>query len=282
MSIKKLLLLFISYVPTLVWAQASYMHEAQEDSGNPITGLLGLILLGVIAYFIIFIKDLYDGQQKAMKQNEIESNLNREHKQREEEKIKRKKIIEEKRLNSYRLWENNIREIDLGLSVKWADCNLGANSPIEYGFFFPWGEIREKQEKYDGITHLFGNGLQLSYDECKEIGGNNLYDPVAKWIGKGWQLPSKKEYEELITNCRWEETMVENVKGYYAIGPNGNKIFFRFTDLNVGEYWTSTSHIDEDEKKWAYMFGFGYYLGNPSLHRCNRDACFVIRPILKI
>lgn len=281
MNIKDLLSVAISNIPTIVWAQVSYMHEAQEESGNPITGLLGVLLLGGIVYVMIYIKDLFIGQEDAIKQKKKKSECEIEQKTFKENKSKKENIIENKMINSYLSWEINNNAVDLGLSVKWADCNFGANSPLESGFLFAWGKSEKHLEKYDGITHLFGNGLQLPHEKCKEIGGNPLYDPIAKWIGKGWQLPSKKEYEELITNCQWEKTILNNIKGYYAIGPNGNKIFFPFTELNVGEYWTASSHRDEEDKKWSYSFGFGSYLGNPSLHRCNRNACFVVRPILK-
>lgn len=30
--------------------------------------------------------------------------------------------------------------VDLGFSVKWATCNVGANSPKGYGSYFAWGE----------------------------------------------------------------------------------------------------------------------------------------------
>ena len=112
MSIKRFILLIISHVPTLIWAQASYMYEAQEDSGNPITGLFGLILLGGLLYFILHIKELYDKQQETIKRNkiefELEAKINRERVKWEEEQRKATKPI----------------AVDLGLSVLWAKYNL--------------------------------------------------------------------------------------------------------------------------------------------------------------
>lgn len=70
MSIKKFLLLFISYEPTLIWAQASYMHEAQEDSGNPIAGILGLLLLGGIVYIIINFRNFFNHNQYSSKKED--------------------------------------------------------------------------------------------------------------------------------------------------------------------------------------------------------------------
>ena len=71
MYIKRFVLLTIIYVPTFIWAQASYMHEAQEDSGNPITGLLGLLLLGGIVYVISNYKNLFSGTSAPIKGNDV-------------------------------------------------------------------------------------------------------------------------------------------------------------------------------------------------------------------
>ena len=46
--------------------------------------------------------------------------------------------------------------VDLGLSVKWATCNVGATSPEDYGHYFAWGETSTK-ERYD-------------YDNCPTYG----------------------------------------------------------------------------------------------------------------
>ena len=35
--------------------------------------------------------------------------------------------------------ENGYEYVDLGLSVKWATCNLGATSPDKIGKFYAWG-----------------------------------------------------------------------------------------------------------------------------------------------
>ena len=44
--------------------------------------------------------------------------------------------------------------VDLGLSVKWATCNLGAQKPEDYGYYFAWGETKPK-ESYDLETYKF-------------------------------------------------------------------------------------------------------------------------------
>ena len=34
----------------------------------------------------------------------------------------------------------NIEYVDLGLSVKWANMNVGAESETDYGLYFQWGD----------------------------------------------------------------------------------------------------------------------------------------------
>lgn len=56
--------------------------------------------------------------------------------------------------------------VDLGLSVKWATCNLGANAPEEFGDYYAWGETRPKEtftdENYKYETGMFYSKLLVS------------------------------------------------------------------------------------------------------------------------
>ena len=44
--------------------------------------------------------------------------------------------------------------VDLGLSVKWATCNIGATSIIQHGNLYAWGEIDTKN-KYSKETYKY-------------------------------------------------------------------------------------------------------------------------------
>ena len=41
---------------------------------------------------------------------------------------------------------NGHEAVDLGLSLRWATCNIGANRPEEFGDHFAWGETEPKDE----------------------------------------------------------------------------------------------------------------------------------------
>ncbi len=109
---------------------------------------------------------------------------------------------------------NGHEYVDLGLpsGVKWATCNVGANSPYDFGDYFSWGETRTKRE-YSTHTHKNIN--------VKNIAGMSRYDvATAKW-GVPWRMPTKNELDELARKCSWEWT----ANGAVVTGPNGNSIF---------------------------------------------------------
>ena len=159
--------------------------------------------------------------------------------------------------------ENGYEYVDLGLTVKWATCNVGANAPEEYGDYFAWGEV-EPKEKYTWENYKWcqGNDMTLTkYCRNEEYGyngftdhENTLYaeDDVAKvkW-GGAWRMPTDKELEELIYNCTWIQTNQHGVEGYKVIGYNGNNIFIpcagrlnetiKIDEGIEAEYWSNSS-----------------------------------------
>jgi hypothetical protein len=148
---------------------------------------------------------------------------------------------------------NGREYVDLGLSVKWATCNVGASSPEEYGDYFAWGETSTKETYDKDNCPTYG----LSYSELQSQGyidseGNLTaqYDAATANWGGSWRMPTNEEQEELLGNCTWEWTTQNGVNGYKVTGPNGNSIFLPpagyrdGSSLNYagscGGYWSST------------------------------------------
>ena len=143
-----------------------------------------------------------------------------------------------------------VEAIDLGLSVKWASCNVGASAE-DYGGYYGWGEV-EETSTYKYWNDRNGNGYADS-DEYEDIGANisgTSYDVAhVKW-GDGWRMPTLDEIKELCNSCSWEWTALNGVNGYRITGPNGNSIFlpaagYRYgADIyntgNRGLYWSSS------------------------------------------
>lgn len=150
--------------------------------------------------------------------------------------------------------------VDLGLSVKWATCNIGASSPEEYGDYYAWGET-ETKDAYSWDTykwckaHAFTNTKYCIYMDYGEVDGKASLDPEddvahVKW-GGNWRMPVDAEARELIDKCTWTRTKQGGVRGYKVTSKiNGNSIFLpaagaringgRYFNGHYGSYWTAT------------------------------------------
>ena len=164
--------------------------------------------------------------------------------------------------------------VDLGLSVKWATCNVGAERPEDYGDYFAWGETTAK-ERYKYSTYKYCKGTSETLTKyCTSstygiVDNKIVLDPeddvaTMNW-GGAWRMPTKAEYDELRNNCTWKWTRQNGVKGYEVIGPNGNSIFLPAAGCVVGAslynagsygyYWSSS--LDTSSPYTAYRVYFG-------------------------
>ena len=176
--------------------------------------------------------------------------------------------------------ENGHEYVDLGLSVKWATCNVGANSPEEYGDYFAWGETTPKTT-YFWSTYKYCNGL---YDTMTKYCTDSYYGTVdnkttleltddaarVNWGGK-WRMPTKAEQDELrdTDNCTWTWTTQKGVKGYKVTSKkNGNSIFlpaagYRSNDNLIcagiwGSYWSSSLSSYSCHDAYSVFFSSSY------------------------
>ena len=182
--------------------------------------------------------------------------------------------------------------IDLGLSVYWMCCNVGADSPSEVGNYYAWGET-EPKEIYNWETYEHADGYAYN---CQYIGPSisaTHYD-VAYLTFAPCQMPKKAEFEELIGNCARYFTTVNEYPGMIYQGPNGNRIFFPCTGrynasvLNgerkdrgtYGYYWTASFASNCYSTSFNYIALLNENLGDLDNweQRCN-GLC--VRPILK-
>lgn len=160
---------------------------------------------------------------------------------------------------------NGYEYVDLGLSVKWATCNIGAASPKESGDYFAWGEIVSKSW-YDWSNYKLCDGSRVTMNKyCNKSSFGtidnktqlDLKDDVARvnW-GGSWRMPTKEEQDELrdTNNCIWSLETKNGVSGYAITSKkNGNTIFLPITgyyneDKNLmtgeGYYWSRTLYVD--------------------------------------
>lgn len=141
--------------------------------------------------------------------------------------------------------------VDLGLSVMWATCNVGASSPNETGGHFAWGENYEK-EQYDYFNYSLRNYYPF---EARSLGRND----------GSWGLPTPAEIRELIHNCTIEKTELAGKAGYcFTSKKNGGTIFFPIDSEQNGYlpdgasalYWSLLSSPYGDDAPTAYVLCF--------------------------
>ncbi len=113
--------------------------------------------------------------------------------------------------------------VDLGLSVLWADRNVGAKDVSDFGSLFGYGDISGKIKSSDINDYAQGSILNTDRDIAH-----------ARW-GKGWHMPTKADCRELLNKCNWRhvQTNSGNV-GYLVTGPNGNQIFLPSAGIRMG------------------------------------------------
>ena len=116
--------------------------------------------------------------------------------------------------------------VDLGLSVYWANFNVGASASHEYGFYFQWGDTKIVNDKYASPkTYKYNNKIP-----AKEISGTK-YDAATFYLGRGWRIPTYIETLELMEKCQFEPIKVNGIQCAKVIGPNGNFIILPFSGI---------------------------------------------------
>lgn len=152
--------------------------------------------------------------------------------------------------------------VDLGLSVKWATCNIGAEEPEQYGLYFTWGGT----VGYDTNEHAFNwhnyslnsgkDVLLTKYNNKDEFGivdNKKVLEPendaaTANW-GPDWRMPSVEDYEELRSQCYWNWTTRNGVRGFVVQSKVPG-----YTDRSI--FLPAGGYRDETGRQWAGIGGY--------------------------
>ena len=202
-----------------------------------------------------------------------------------------------------------LEAVDLGLSVKWANMNLGATKPEEFGDYYAWGDTEPyytnlnplvwksgKEVGYEWPSYKWCMGTDRSitkYCSNAEYGYQgftddrtilDLEDDAAHVnLGGKWRMPTLAEVYDLIGQCTWIWDSYNGVDGYWVVNKTNtnNRIFlpaagyFEGTVAGLGYYWSSS--FETDSPKFAdVLFIKSNDLNSHSAYRCFG---FTIRPV---
>ena len=191
--------------------------------------------------------------------------------------------------------------IDLGLpsGTKWACCNVDTDhpenqSPTNYGGYYAWGET-ETKSTYNWSTYIHCDGTSSTSHYLGDNICGSQYDVAhVKW-GNNWQMPTNDQFKELMNNCSFNWTTMDNVKGCKCTGPNGGQIFLPSTGYRSGAsdlyyrgegtfFYSGTQDPDYHYRNGSYrlsLIGYGSY-PSPNGHlwfNGGRDDGFPVRPV---
>jgi len=189
--------------------------------------------------------------------------------------------------------------IDLGMpsGLLWAMCNVGADSPEDYGDYFAWGET-EPKSVYSWSTYQYCNGSSSTltkYCYNSDYGYNGFTDNLtillpeddaatANW-GSDWRMPTIGEWQELYQNTTHIWTTQNGVNGRLFTASNGNSLFlpaagYRYNSSlddagSIGYYWSSSLNTDYPSRAWYFGFRSAIF----DMYGYDRNYGFTVRPV---
>ncbi len=193
--------------------------------------------------------------------------------------------------------------VDLGLSVYWSTCNLGAKSPEQYGDYYAWGEIKPQADaKYEWDSYEW---YYIEGDALKKYNLNSKYGNVnnkaildddddashVQWEGS-WYMPTTEEIIELINNCKWNKKSYSGVVGYEGVSKkNGRSIFIpcngaiadgKLQNEDYPTFWSCEldNSGQDDDSLYGFCFMYGKYESGGAGY--TRYCGLAIRPVIPL
>lgn len=198
-------------------------------------------------------------------------------------------------------------DLNLPSGLLWATCNVGATKPEENGAYFAWGETVQKKgfyksnyKWYKGVVYSWGKNADLESGDslvltkyCFDKKGHIDHlltlqpedDAASVNWGGDWRMPTAKEFEELVENCKCEWKMLNGVNGLVCTSSNGKSVFFPAKGDGLGSScWTSSLYENDDMIAYIfntyYDFDFGRVVADPT-YAAERDLGLSVRPVKK-
>ena len=168
--------------------------------------------------------------------------------------------------------DNHPHAIDLGIGTLWACCNVDADSPLQSGGYYAWGETEPKD--------YYGMSNHLAKDVKTDIAGTSRDVAHLKW-GDKWRMPSEAQIQELKDKCRYQWVVIDGVYGGVFTGPNGNSIFMPAAGRRNGEelefYGTNGLYASSTYFVFNTNFDSNYF--DPTC--MGEQLGYPVRPVIK-
>ena len=201
----------------------------------------------------------------------------------------------DKNITLYAQWyinsgtENEHDWVDLGLSIKWATMNIGANTSEEEGYYFSWGEV-EAKNYFSWGTYKYCNGSETSLTKyCSDtyygIVDNKMVldsndDAASVNWGGDWRMPTIDEIQELLTKCTWDRITQNGQDCWKAIGTNGNCLILPCTSvISNGDYYNTYRFGYYWTKNCGNTDAYALRLSNRTIEPQDRYVGIPIRPV---
>lgn len=210
---------------------------------------------------------------------------------------------------------NNCVDLGLASGLLWAKCNMGTTKPTEPGDYYAWGETSTKKEYYSSnYKHFKIESYEIKVIKYNEKDGKEVLeledDAANAYLGVGYRIPTKEDWEELLEDCEWEAvttTLPEIVDPsqkkviarWKVTGPNGNSIVLPTTSGFKADGWGvqpdydiyyTTANLYPAEYKKAVALTWPMF-AKETLSECieelsfksiHRDYGVVIRPVFDL
>lgn len=168
--------------------------------------------------------------------------------------------------------DNHPHAIDLGIGTLWACCNVDADSPLQTGGYYAWGETEPKD--------YYGMSNHLAKDVKTDIASTSRDVAHVKW-GDKWRMPSEAQIQELKDKCKYQWVVIDGVYGGMFTGPNGNSIFMPAAGRRNGEelefYGTNGLYASSTYFVFNTNFDSNYF--DPTC--MGEQLGYPVRPVMK-
>lgn len=217
---------------------------------------------------------------------------------------------------------NNCVDLGLDSGLLWAKCNMGTTDPTQPGDYYAWAETSTKKEYYSTNYKYFKAKYNIEVLKYNEKDGKEvleLEDDVARAnLGVGYRIPTQKDWEELLEDCKWEAVTTtlseiidpsqrKAIARWKVTGPNGNSIVLPMTSGFKSDGWGvqpdydiyyTTANLyppadelsDKDKYQKAIALTWPMFaketssegIEEPSFKSIYRDFGIVVRPVFDL